>query len=320
MSINRKKNIRYKILPSSSILAEEIIIGQMLLDSSAKQYIVNNTVSNFFTLQKHKKLYNYISSASDENNITITIKSLWDQKILETIGGVSHIIKIASKSQASSIYSNKYIYTKYCVKILQYHYVRRLFGQYSHSILQLSYFYQISIQQIQKKAISYLEQLCEIRKVKDVVEFRQSVSSLLHKIQASSKQDASITSGFFELDKVTNGFRAGELIIVAGRPSMGKTSFTINIARHAVFELKLSVHIFSLEMSKNEILDKLVALASHVSIRKIQQKTISRYEWAKIQEVCFFLLSSSLRINDQESSSIEYIKAQYSHYSYKKKL
>ncbi len=320
MSIDQSKYAGYKILPSSSILAEEIVIGQMLLDSKAKQYVIDNTISNFFTLQKHRELYKHICIANDASNITTTIKYLWDQKILKKIGGVSCIIDIVSKSHASLIYSNKYIYIKYCIKILQYHYIKRLFGQYSYSVLQLSHFYQISTQEIQKKASGYLKRVCEIKQAKDAVEFRQSISKLLHTIQSSSKKHARIASGFFELDKTTNGFKAGELIIVAGRPSMGKTSFAINIARHVAFNLRLSGYIFSLEMSKNEILNKLVALASCVSVRKIQQKKISRYEWIKIQEVCRFLLLSSLRINDQESSSIEYIKAQYNNYSYKKKL
>lgn len=318
MSINCSRKIKYKTLPSSNIIAEEIIIGQMMLDTFTRQYIVENTVANFFALQKHKQLYNYTASIK-ESSIAATVQHLWDQKILQKIGGMSHVVRIVSKSQAALIHTNRYIYIKYCIKILQYNYIKRLFAQYSYSILQLNHFYHISIKQIQKKASHYLERVCENSYAEDTIEFRRTVRKLLYKAQAFSAKRTEILSGFLELDKITNGFKAGELIIVAGRPSMGKTSFAINIAHYAMFTLKLSVHIFSLEMSKAEILDKLVGLASDVSIRKIQQKIIEKHEWIRIQQACRFLLLSSMRINDQESSSIKYIKTQYSHWSYKKK-
>lgn len=318
MPIKYNKKIKYKILPSSNIAAEEIIIGQMLLDTCARKYILENTIGNFFALQKHKRLYDYIANAKEKDSVATTVEHLWNQKILKKIGGISHVSRIISHSQTTSIYTNRYIYTQYCIKILQYNYIKRLFAQYSYSILQLSHFYHISIDQIQKKASNYLERVYDNRQMEGAIELRQTVRKLLHKTQTATA-DTKILSGFIELDKVTNGFKAGELIIVAGRPSMGKTSFAINIAHYAIFNLKLSVQIFSLEMSKTEILDKLVGLASDVSIRKIQQKIIERREWIKIQQVCRFLLLSSLQINDKESSSIKYIKAQYSHYSCKKK-
>lgn len=315
------QNQSSKKLPQSSILAEEVVIGQILSDLPARQYIAENTISSFFTLQKYRVLYRYcITNAKQKHNTALIINNLWDQQLLKDIGGVSHILKIINRSQAVSMYYGKYIYIRYCIKVLQRNYAIRLFTQYSYSVIQLNQLHRISMQQMQKKARRYLSIACENARPSTQTEFRKSISRFLNQINRLSNQSMQILSGFRDLDNITQGFKDGELIVIAGRPSMGKTSFAINIAHHNIFSLKAAVHIFSLEMSKQEIIDKLVALASSVSIRKIQQKLIEKYEWSQIQDACKFLISSSLHINDQESSSVNDIKKQYMHYLSKKKV
>lgn len=318
MNQNHKK---YKVLPPSNMLTEEVVIGQLLSDVSTRQYILENTISNFFTLRKCQLLYHYYrTNTSQDYNAASMINKLWNQQLLQDIGGVPNIFKLINRSQSISMYYGKYIYIKYCIKVLQRNYTARLFAQYSYSILQLSHFYHISIEQVRKKARRYLDIACTSTQQNLQIEFRKSVSSFLRQMNESSNKYIKIMSGFRDLDKITHGFKAGELIILAGRPSMGKTSFAINIAYHSIFNLQIAVQIFSLEMSKNEVLDRLVALAANVSIQKIQQKTVERYEWSKIQATCQFLISSSLHINDQESSSVNDIKKQYTNYLHKKKL
>lgn len=314
------KNKSSKKLPQNSMLAEEIVIGQMLSDLPARQYITENTISNFFTLHKYRVLYRYcITNTNQKHNTALIISSLWDKQLLQDIGGVSHILKVINRSQAVSMYYGKYIYIHYCIRILQRNYATRLFTQYSHSIIQLNQLHYISMQQMQKKARRYLNIACESTAPSLRTEFRKSVGRFLNQINKASKQSMQILSGFRDLDNITQGFKNGELIVIAGRPSMGKTSFAINIAHHNIFSLKASIYICSLEMSKQEIIDRIVALASSVSIRKIQQKVIESYEWAQVQDACRFLISSSLHIDDQESSSVNDIRKQYMNYLGKKK-
>lgn len=315
------QNNSKKRLPQSNMLAEEVVIGQILSDITLRHYIAENTISNFFTLQKYKSLYTYcIVSNKQEYSTALIISNLWDQQLLKEMGGVSHIIRLINKSQAVSMHYGKYIYIQYCIKILQRNYTTRLFIQYSHSVLQLSHLYGMSIKQVHKKARRYLDITCESTGLNLQTEFRKSVSNFLHRMNKSSGQYTKVLSGFRDLDHITQGFKNGELVVIAGRPSMGKTSFALNIAHYNIFHLKAAVQIFSLEMSKSEIIDRLVALASSVSIRKIQQKVIEGYEWIKIQDACRFLISSNLNINDQESSSVNDIKKRYMNYLGKKKV
>jgi len=101
---------------------------------------------------------------------------------------------------------------------------------------------------------------------------------------------------------------------------MGKTSFAINLIYNLIFNLKLSVHMFSLEMSRNEILDKLISIASKVTLHNIKNKTIKEEEWISIQKICKLLILSPLNIDDEGDASIDYIKSQCKNYIVKKKL
>lgn len=306
--MNQSSGISQASLVPSNILVEEIIIGQLLSDTSTRQYILLNTASNFFSLQKHRILYNCLTEPNSRHSLTEAINKLWNQELLSAIGGLSSIIRIVHKSQTLSPHQNPHVYTQHLIEILHNNYIKRLFIQYGHSILQLSHFHRLSIKEIYGKAGKYLSNIHKNADSKSEMGLRRNIGDMLYKLGTSSKTDNKVLSGFRDLDKITNGFTAGELIVMAGRPSMGKTSMVINIAHYGIFILKLQVQIFSLEMSKNEILDKIISLASNVSIQKIQQKTIGRHEWSKIQDACGFLMSSPLWINDHGSSSIEQIK------------
>ena len=125
---------------------------------------------------------------------------------------------------------------------------------------------------------------------------------------------------FIELDLLTQGFKLGDLIIIAGRPSMGKTSLAINIAHYVLLKLQVSIYIFSLEMSKQEILDKIISIESNIKYKNVQDKIITTHEWDSLQNTCERLLQSNLHIDDNSNVSIEYIKYQTKKYQTKKKI
>lgn len=317
--MSKNSNIGQAILLPSNILAEEIIIGQLLSDNSTRQYILINTTNNFFSLYKHRILYSCSAKAQTKHNLTETIHTLWNKKLLQAAGGLTGIISIVHKSSAVSLHDNKYACINHFIKILHCNYVKRLFMQYSYSVLQLSHFYRLSIREIYNKASKYLSDVHKNTETQSTISLRENIGSILYALRKSGNKDTKILSGFRELDIITSGFTAGELVVIAGRPSMGKTSLAINVAHYVIFKLKLQVEIFSLEMSKNEILDKLISLATSISVQKIQQKAIKENDWSKIQKACSLLTSSLLCIDDYGSASIEYIKQQCKNRLIKKK-
>ena len=308
-----------KELPPSNILAEEIIIGYLISDISTRNYILDNTASNFFTLQKHKILRHYmLKNNHREHNMAETISNLWTQNLLIKIGGVSYILHAIHRSKAISIHNNKNACIIYFITILSNNYIRRLFIQYSHTILQLGYFNKITPERIRIKAGQYLNTLSNSIVKKE--NYQNNVGYFLQEVNRRLSGKNKISSGFRDLDNITNGFKKGELIILAGRPSMGKTSLAINIACHAIIDLNIKAHVFSLEMTKNEIIDRLIALTSSISLERVQKKIVIDHEWTEIQKACEILISSKLCIDDNEHSSIEYIKRQCLNYTTKEAI
>lgn len=317
--MNNSKNKR---LPPHNIIIEVMILGYLLCNKIIQENILHSLNPNFFVLQKHKVLFNHIIKVNKihkSNQIKQLINTLWLNKLLKTTGGITYIFYIIEQSQSILSYNNHSLYIEYFIEILQYYYAKRLFIQYSYSIFELNYLNQLSIKQIYNKSINYLNIIKTSIYINKKSGVQDDISLFLNKILKSHKNNPFITSGFQDLDKIIQGFKTSELIILAGRPSMGKTSFAINITYHILFKLKLAVHIFSLEMSKNEILDKLISIASNITLHNIKNKNITQKNWFRLQQICQFLISLPLNIDDQGNASINYIKSQCKNYIIKKK-
>lgn len=313
MLTNNKYNTYNKKFPMHNTLAEEIIIGYLLSRTSIKKTVAHSLNIHFFTLKKYQLLYFHIihtNTQYDELNIIKIIHQLWNTKLLQEVGGINYIINSIQKSQAFYLSYNEYNNLKYFINILHYYYIKRLFIQYSNSIIQLNHFYNFSIYRTYNKAAKYLNTISNIYKTYNLTGFHNNITRFVHQINKPSRNESNILSGFKDLDKITNGFKSGDLIIVAGRPSMGKTSFAINILYHLTMKLNIKVHMFSLEMSKNEILDKLISLISNITIKQIKNKSIKRQDWLKIQAACNALMKSPISIDDDGDSCVDYIKTQ----------
>lgn len=311
-------------LPPHNIIAEEIIIGYLLSDSIIARNIINNIHSYLFTLEKHQILYlNLIEIYNEYSRADIPklINKLWTKNLLKIIGGIEEIVTLIQKTQSISTYYDENIHIQYFIEILYYYYIKRLFIQYSYCILELSYIKNISTQQIYTKSTQYIQKIGRLLSLQKRNCFNNLVNQFILNIYLNENNniDVNILSGFKDLDELTHGFKEGDLIVIAGRPSMGKTSLAINITNHLILNLQLSVYIFSLEMSKKEILDKIIAINSNVNINNIQQKIIKSYEWNNIQTTCNMLLKSQLSIDDEGNASINYIKSQIKKYKTKKK-
>lgn len=317
MLSNNKYYSYYKKFPIHNLLAEEIIIGFLLSYLSVNNQIVDCINIYFFTLQRYQLLFKYIlnkNKTTDQKKYHLVklIDNLWTKKLLQEMGGINEIIKCVQKFQAINnlSYKSEYIYLKYFINTLQYYYLKRLFVQYSYHLIELNYYYNYKIKNIYQKAFSSLYIIKNIYQISTTQELKVYIQKYIYKTKKLRSEHRKIFSGFEDLDRITNGFNRGDLVIVAGRPSMGKTSFALNLLRYLACHVDVSVYMFSLEMSKTEILDKLIALISNINIQIIQKKILTEQQWLNIQQTCNKLSQSPIRINDSSHSSIDNIKDQ----------
>ena len=113
-----------------------------------------------------------------------------------------------------------------------------------------------------------------------------------------------LASGFDKLDAATNGWQNGNLIVVAGRPAMGKTAFALSLVRNMAIEKKIPLAMFSLEMSKVQLVNRLIANVSKVSIERIRSGQIAKNDWSKIETGVSSMLGAPLYVDDSPSLSV----------------
>ncbi len=144
------------------------------------------------------------------------------------------------------------------------------------------------------------------------VPIRQIALDVLGKIEAAAKNKSPITgvpSGFIDLDHKTSGFQPSDMILIAARPSMGKTAFVLNIAQHVAFKKNLSVAIFSLEMSKEQLVNRLFAQESRVNSQNLRTGNLSDDDWDKLIESVGVIGNSKLMIDDTPGISISELRS-----------
>ncbi|MGN0255302.1 MAG: replicative DNA helicase [Chordicoccus sp.] len=138
------------------------------------------------------------------------------------------------------------------------------------------------------------------------------VEETLTAISNASKQTGHVTgieTGFIDLDYKTSGFQNSDLILIAARPSMGKTAFALNIAEHIAFHNNLPCALFSLEMSGAQLMNRLISLESHVDAQKLRNGKLSDEEWSKVVEASGVIANSGLIIDDTPSISLNEFRA-----------
>ena len=155
-------------------------------------------------------------------------------------------------------------------------------------------------------------QLVQRRTTDDYVPIRQVVMNAMDKIEAAAKSKGSVTgvpTGFLDLDYRTAGLQPSDLILIAARPSMGKTALELNLARYAAFKKNLTVAIFSLEMSKEQLVNRMFSMESNVDSQKIRTGQMNDQEWERLIESAGVIGRSKLIIDDTPGISIAELRS-----------
>nr|YP_009396073.1 Replication helicase subunit [Dasya naccarioides]ARW65259.1 Replication helicase subunit [Dasya naccarioides] len=311
---------KYLILPQN-YLAEEILLGTIFIYPEIFYQIISSIKEEYFFLESHKLIYTYllIINKKSKFNITEYIYTLGNTNILYKVGGIQKILDLMKQSQIFIIsFYNITTYIQELVEIIQYNYIKRLMIQYGNDIIKLAYIAKLSNHYLYNKASSYLN-ITETKIPRiNTKTFKKLITEFLlktkytHSTKFINKTKINNNkfhkSGFLQLDKLIFGLFEGDLIVIAGRPSMGKTSLAINIANNIVYNQKSAICIFSLEMSSQQIINKFISINSNLALKKLILKNIYTKDWNKIIKICYKLINKKIYINDKANVSIDYIE------------
>ena len=197
---------------------------------------------------------------------------------------------------------------KYYAKIVKDHAMRRKLIKLNQEIENECYSGQESVETVMDITEKKVFELLQSRGGSgDFVPIRKVVMNALEKIENSAKSDGNVTgipTGFVDLDYRTAGLQPSDLILIAARPSMGKTAFVLNIAQYVAFHEDMCTAIFSLEMSKEQLVNRLFSLESHVDAQALRTGNLSDADWEKLIEGAGVIGNSHLIIDDTPGISI----------------
>jgi replicative DNA helicase len=295
-------------LPPQNIEAEESVLGGILIENEAINRVTEILDADDFYRDAHRKIFNALINLSERDEpadlITLT-NELRKIDQLDSIGGASYLTSlIDSVPTAANI--------EYYAKIVKEKAILRKLIQTSTEIITQSYEDRGDVEVFLDEAERAIFEISEKRVRPSFYSIREIVKDSFTTIERLFKKKELVTgvpSGFKELDRMTAGFQPSDLIIIAGRPSMGKTAFCLNIAEYAAIENKIPVAIFSLEMSKEQLVIRMLCSQAHVEGTRLRTGYLNESDWPKLTIAAGNLSEAPIYIDDTAALSALELRA-----------
>jgi len=285
-------------VPPHSKEAEQSLLGGLLQDQNAVPGVLEILKGDDFFIPAHRKIFRAIAELFEENqpiDLVTVAERLKTKGELEAVGGAIYLAQLTER-----VVSAEHA-TAYAKLIADKALLRRLI-EISGKIVGWCYENPENVDEVLDRAEASIFSLSEARIQSSYFPIESIVKENLLRIEALKNRQEIVTgvpSHFTDLDRLTAGFQKGDLIIIAGRPGMGKTAFALNIARNVAVESEIPVAFFSLEMSKEQIGMRLMCMEARVDSQKLRTGFISQEECARLMATGQVFMRSPIFVDDQ---------------------
>ncbi len=294
-------------LPPQNIEAEEAILGGILLDPEAIGRVMEILTPDAFYIGAHKDIYRAAldlhakGQPTDLMTITVWLK---DHDKLEKVGGQTRIAQLVDRTTSAANID------QYATLVMD-KYTRRQLIQTGGEISQLGYDTTIPLENVLDQSEQKLFGITQVRPQGGLTATSDILIDTFSEIEQRSLGVVlpGVPCGFYDLDAMTQGFQRSDLIIAAARPSMGKTSFVLNIARNIAALQKLPVAIYSLEMSKVQLVYRLLSSEVEMESSRLRTGRIAQHEWEKLGHAISVLSQMPVFIDDTPNISVTEIRS-----------
>ena len=290
-------------LPPQHLEAEQSVLGGMLIENEAIPKVMEILSPDDFYREAHRKIYDALIDISERNEptdlITLT-NELRKKEHLDAVGGASYITTLIDSVVTAANLEN------YARIIKEKAVLRKLIETSTHIITE-SYEDRGDVESLLDQAEQAIFQISENRVRPSFYPIREIVKSSFKTIERLFERKELVTgvpSGFKDLDQRTAGFQPSDLIIVAGRPSMGKTAFCLNVAQYAAIEKKVPVAIFSLEMSKEQLVIRMLCSEAQVDGHRLRTGFLTESDWPKLTLAAGNLSDAPIFIDDTAALTV----------------
>ena len=301
------ENVIKRILPHS-IEAEQSVIGSMLMDREAIVVASELISEEDFYNKQYGILFATMVELNDAGSpvdlVTLQNK-LKEKDVPPEISSLEFIRDLITAVPTSAN-------IKYYANIVAEKSTLRRLIRLNEEIANTCYAGKESLEYILEDTEKRVFQLIQKRNVDDFVPVRQIVMNAMNRIEIASRNKGNVTgvpTGFVDLDYRTAGMQPSDLILIAARPSMGKTAFETNLAQYMAFRKNMTVALFSLEMSKEQMMNRLLSLESSVDAQKLRTGQLNDREWERLIEGAGTVGKSRLIIDDTPGISIAELRS-----------
>ena len=307
-----------RILPNS-LEAEQSVIGSMIMDREAILVASEILTGEDFYQNQYGIIFDAMVELCNEGKPVdlITLQDRLKEKDLPPdISSMEYIRDLMDVVPTSAN-------VKYYANIVSEKAMLRRLIKTSEEIANTCYLDKQSTEEIMEETEKKIFQLLQRRTSGEFVPIQQIVLNAVSNIERASKTKGSVTglpTGFVDLDYKTSGFQNSDLILIAARPSMGKTAFTLNIAQYMAVKKNITVAIFSLEMSKEQLVNRLLASESRVDSQTLRTGNLKDEDWTKLVEGADIIGRSHLIIDDTPGISVAEMRSKCRKYKLEQNL
>jgi replicative DNA helicase len=295
-------------LPPQNIEAEEAILGGILIDPEAISRVSDRLVPEAFYISAHKEIYQAALRLHNQGKPTdlLSLTSwLTDQDKLTKIGGRNKLASLIDRTVSA-------INIDVLAGLVMEKYLRRQLIKAGNEIVQLGYETETELPTILDQAEQKVFGVTQERPQAGLIHISDTLINTFQDIETRHQGIAlpGIPCGFYDLDAMTSGFQRSDLIIVAGRPSMGKTAFCLNLAHNIASLYKLPIAVFSLEMSKEQLVQRLLASEAGIESGYLRSGRISQTQWEPLSRAIGSLSEMPIFIDDTPNITVTEMRSQ----------
>ncbi|MCL1981866.1 MAG: replicative DNA helicase [Clostridiales bacterium] len=295
-------------IPPHNEEAEKSVLGAALLSKDALYDVIEHVRASDFYSSLHQEIFEAVWELYQKNSPidTLTVsEELKKRNSLEMVGGRAYIAAL-SMDVPSTLNAAEY------AKIVAEKSTLRQLISAAGEIVEKGYQEKTEAELVIDFAEQSIFEISQQRQAKDYAALRDVLLENLNIIDKASSMEGGITgvtSGFADIDDKTAGFQKSDLIVLAARPAMGKTAFALNVARHAAIKARAKVIVFSLEMSREQLGQRLLAIESRIELQRLKTGNLTQQHWDQVQEAMDQLAPANIYIDDTPGITITEIKS-----------
>lgn len=294
--------------PPHNLESEQCVIGSIIVEEETLVPVAEILDREDFYMDAHKVIYDSMIELGNERKpidmITLTNR-LKEKGYLDQVGGVTYLTSITNMIPTTS---NVKVYAE----IVKKNSTLRKLIKASNDIISMGYEASDSLDDILNVAEKKIFDISQDRMSQDfkpISEVLTSVTAMIEEVYSKGSDITGLDTGFIDLNKKLGGFHKSDLILIAARPGMGKTAFALNLVANAAIRSKSSVAVFSLEMSKEQLVQRLLSSQSNVALNNISKGKIADDEWKKLTDAMTVLSSSDIFIDDTPGIKVSEIRS-----------